>query len=186
MRISRQTSRLTRFSHSEPALASDGGTGAGFPPGFFRRRFLDARRWLDAGPECEKTPIQSYLDSAQTDPARRSAPRSAAQVRPDPLVEVPPRITGSHRNPGLSRRHPDLRARLQRFRADRGNPRPRQLPRIQSQAAQPTGQHIRPGRRISARPVGPRRFRADAAGEKAEPLLHVALHVAACAVRLFL
>jgi hypothetical protein len=45
---------------------------------------------------------------------------SAAQVRPHLPIKVLPGITGSHRDPNLTHRHPDLRANLQQLGADRG------------------------------------------------------------------
>src|ERR1700730_11525797 len=71
---------------------------------------------------------------------------SAAQVLPRLPIKLMPRITGSHRDPNLTHRHPDLRADLQQLRTDRRYLRWAQFSRFQAQPPQPTDPDVGHGR----------------------------------------
>jgi hypothetical protein len=59
-----------------------------------------------------RLPRALAVDFAFNQNFRLSDAALAAQVRPDLAVEVLPWVTGSHRNPNLAQRHPDLCADL--------------------------------------------------------------------------
>ena len=62
---------------------------------------------------------------------------SAAQIRPDLLIEVLPGIARSHRNPDFANRHADLCPNFQQLRADGGHLRLGQIRGFESQPPKP-------------------------------------------------
>ena len=110
---------------------------------------------------------------------------SAAQIRPNLLIQVLPGITRCHRHPDLAYRHPDLCADLQLLRAYRRHLRLSQCCRLQSQPPQSAHQNVSHGRQIKPQLIGSHRLSAHPVSEQTELFFNAVLHVATCAIEFF-